>query len=190
VSVKSSDLFEMELTPEEACIVDECIPVKSFKKGTVLLSEGKVANTAYYVVKGLVRAYLVKDDGEERTTRFMIENEPCVNLDSYVNQTPSTYYLECMEDCELSVVTQEKEKELSERFPPYQELCKMDIEKQFGKAQNELAQYIVSKPEERYTELLETRPELIQRVPQYHLASFLGITPESLSRMRKRLANR
>lgn len=190
MTVKSSDLFEIDLTAEEALIVDECIPVQSFKKGTLLLKEGEVANTAYYVISGLVRAYLVKDNGVERTTRFMVEKEPCVNLESYIHSAPSTYYLECMEDCLLSVVNREKEKELAERFPLYQELCKMDTEKQLGKIHNELAQYIVSKPEERYTELLKTRPELIQRVPQYQLASFLGISPESLSRMRKRLTKR
>jgi len=189
-TLKSSDFFEIDLTSDEAAIIDELIPVKQFPKGSILLKEGDIAHTAYYVLKGLVRAYMIKDDGEERTTRFMVEKEPCVNLDSYVNQIPSMYYLECMEDCELSVVEREKEGELAKRYPPYQELCKVDIEKQFGKAQNELASFIVSKPEERYLELQEDRPDLIQRVPQYHLASYLGITPESLSRMRKRLAKR
>jgi len=189
-TLKSSDFFEMDLTSEEASIIDELIPVQSFAKGTILLREDEIANKAFYVLKGLARAYTVKADGEVRTTRFFVEKEPCVNLDSYVNQVPSKYFLECMEDCLLSVVMPENEKLLSERFPIYQELCKVGIEKEFGKTQNEMAAFISSRPEERYLDLIKNRPDLIQRVPQYHLASYLGITPESLSRMRKRMANR
>ncbi|WP_417237113.1 Crp/Fnr family transcriptional regulator [Bizionia paragorgiae] len=179
----------LELTNEEALAFAECIPIKSFKKGDILLREGQVCRDSYFVIEGCVRKYYIID-GDERTTAFYVEDESIASLQSYTNKTPANHYFECVEDCRLAVLNYEKEQELFKRVPKYEALCRMSMEDDFGEQQEALAKFITSSPEERYKNLLETRPDLIQRVPQYHLASYLGVKPESLSRIRKRIAKK
>ncbi|QQX75274.1 MULTISPECIES: Crp/Fnr family transcriptional regulator [Aequorivita] len=179
----------LELTNEEASAFAECIPIKSFKKGDILLREGQVCRDSYFVIEGCVRKYYIID-GDERTTAFYVEDESIASLQSYTNKTPANHYFECVEDCRLAVLNYEKEQELFKRVPKYEALCRMSMEDDFGEQQEALAKFITSSPEERYKNLLETRPDLIQRVPQYHLASYLGVKPESLSRIRKRIAKK
>lgn len=188
---ESSELFAKHdvFTEEERKSINEYIPIKNYTKGTVLLHEGQVSKEAYYVIKGCVRAYYAVN-GEELTTAFYTENESCASLYSFSNQLPSTHYLECIEDCTLSVLTYDNEKKLLKEFPGFESLCRSTVESDFGKNQEMLANFITKNPEERYSHLLETRPNLLQRIPQYYLASYLGVKPESLSRIRKRIAQK
>jgi len=179
----------LELTSEEASAFAECIPIKTFKKGDILLREGQVSRDSYFVIEGCIRKYYIID-GEERTTEFYVEDESVASLQSYKNKTPANHYFECVEDCRLAVLNYEKEQELFKRVPKYEALCRMSMENDFGEQQEALAKFITSSPEERYKNLLETRPDLLQRVPQYHLASYLGVKPESLSRIRKRIVSK
>jgi CRP-like cAMP-binding protein len=179
----------LELTNEEASSFAECIPIISFKKGSILLREGQVSRDSYFVIDGCVRKYYIID-GDERTTEFYVEDESVASLQSYQNKTPANHYFECVEDCRLAVLNYEKEQELFKRVPKYETLCRMSMENDFGEQQETLAKFITSSPEERYKNLLDTRPDLIQRVSQYHLASYLGVKPESLSRIRKRIAKK
>lgn len=177
------------LNEEESKAFTECIPVKMFKKGTMLLKEGQISRDSYFVIQGCVRKYYIID-GEERTTEFYVEDESVASLQSYKNKTPAYHYFECVEDCKLAVLNYDKEQELFKRVPKYETLCRMSMENDFGEQQESLSKFMTSNPEERYKNLLETRPDLLQRVPQYHLASYLGVKPESLSRIRKRIANK
>lgn len=179
----------LELTSEEASAFAECIPIKLFKKGDILLREGQVSRDSYFVIQGCIRKYYIIG-GEERTTEFYVEDESVASLQSYTNKTPANHYFECVEDSRLAVLNYEKEQELFKRVPKYEALCRMSMQNDFGQQQEALAKFITSSPEERYKTLLETRFDLIQRIPQYHLASYLGVKPESLSRIRKRIASK
>jgi CRP-like cAMP-binding protein len=179
----------LTLNDEERKAFMEYIPIKSFKKGDILLREGQVSRDSYFIIKGCIRKYYIID-GEERTTEFYVEDESVASIRSYKNKTPANHFFECVEDSRLAVLNYEKEQELFKRVPKYEALCRMSIESDFGKQQEALAKFITSSPEARYKNLLETRPDLLQRVPQYHLASYLGVKPESLSRIRKRLAKK
>lgn len=180
---------EMPLTKEEMEGVDELIPVRSYPKGAVLLEAGMVSRDCYFILQGCVRSYQLVE-GNDRTTSFFVEGDPVASLLSYTTQTPANHYLECVEDSVLAVLNYEKEKVLYARFPKFEALCRNNIEVEFGKQQVIFQHYLTKNPEERYLLLLETRPELLNRVPQYHLASFLGVQPESLSRIRKRIARK
>lgn len=179
----------LTLTEEESIAFTECIPIKSFAKGTTLLREGQISSDSYVVIEGCIRKYYIID-GEERTTEFYVEDESVASLQSYKNKTPANHYFECVEDSKLGVLSYDKEQELYKRVPKYETLCRMSMEEDFGLQQETLAKFMISSPEERYLSLLETRPDLIQRIPQYHLASYLGIKPESLSRIRRRLSKK
>ncbi len=159
--------------------------VRCYKKGTVLLREGKISNECYFILKGFLRSYYLKD-GEERTTEFYTEEQVAIPS-AYGKKTPSEHYLECVEDTIAGVGTPELELEMYGKFPQIESLNRALGEAMMAKYQDTFAEFKMASPEERYLNLLKTRPGLIQRVPQHQIASYLGITPESLSRIRKRI---
>jgi CRP-like cAMP-binding protein len=174
------------LSPEEARDMDRLVPIREFKKGTVLLEAGQVATEAYYCVKGCVHMYY-DVDGDQRTTEFYTEGQPIASLYSFINQVPAEHYLACVEDCTLVVWSFAAEKELFGKYPRLESGCRVSMESDFGMHQEKLAGFITKSAEQRYLDLMKGRPDLLQRVPQYLLASYLGVTPESLSRIRKRI---
>lgn len=157
----------------------------SLKKGTILLKEGQYSNQSYFVLKGCIRTYYIID-GEEKTTAFYTEMEaltpPCV-----INKTPSEYYISCVEDSILSISNSDMEVEINSKFPKFDLMCKKLSEELLAKQRIDFDAFKTSSPEQRYQNLLEKRPDLIQRVPQHQLASYLGIKPQSLSRLRARI---
>lgn len=174
------------LTKEEQEYIDKLQKEEFFKKGTVFLAEGQLMRNSYYVIKGCVRKYLLKD-GEEKTAEFFLENDSITTGPSGLHNNKATYSLECLEDTTLKVISSVQEEILYNKFPRFQAMCRVSTEKRLEEYQEKFAKFIASSPEERYLDLLENRPELLNRVPQYQLASFLGVKPESLSRIRKRL---
>jgi CRP-like cAMP-binding protein len=177
------------LSESETQAILESLNPKLFKKGSLLVREGQSKDLCYFVLKGCVRQYYLVN-GEEKTTHFYTEGQPITPFEGTYKGAASKYYLSCMEDCVLSVGSQDRSMALFEQFPRLSELARLATEEELGKSQDNFASFIIHSPEERYLHLLETRPDLLDRVPQYHLASFLGIKPESLSRIRKRLAGR
>ncbi len=173
------------LSEAEIGMILELIKVRSFEKGTTLLREGQVGNTCYFVLEGCVRQYYLVD-GEEKTTNFFTEGMPISSTFVY-DEKPSKFYLICNEECTLVEGRPEDEKTFFETMPRMETLNRMGVEMELQKSQEILAEFIMSSPEERYLNLLQSRPDLLDRVPQYQLASYLGVTPESLSRIRKRI---
>jgi CRP-like cAMP-binding protein len=166
--------------------LSQMVTIKTVKKGRILLKEGQIAAYNYTILKGCVREYYLKD-GEEKTISFYTEGEDTASTNSYVLQIPSKYYLECIEDTMLTVISYRNDAAFKKQFPRLATLCYVKTEEQLGEYQEIAADYIVSTPEERYLKLVETRPDLLDRVPQYQLASYIGVTPESLSRIRNRI---
>ena len=178
----------MPLTPEEKEGMLALDIFHHFDEGTVLLREGQYSTTGYFVVKGCVRTYVVTD-GIEKTTEFYCEGEtfspPCA-----VTKQASSLYISCVEDSLLVMADDSIVEASFEKFPRFVNLCRIIAEEKLAAAQTQLEDFKTSSPEERYLHLLEARPQLLNRVPQYYLASYLGITPQSLSRMRARLAKK
>lgn len=159
--------------------------IKRYKKGTVLLEEGKISNECYFIIKGCVRSYYIKD-GDEKTTEFYTEEQAAIPS-AYGKKTPAEHYLECVEDTIAGVGTPELEAEMYLKFPQIESLNRALGEVIMANYIDSFAEFKMASPEERYQNLLKTRPGLILRVPQHQIASFLGIKPESLSRIRKRI---
>lgn len=178
----------ISLTDEEKNAILSLDIFRSVKKGTILLKEGQKSKDSYFVLKGCIRTYYVVDS-EEKTTAFYTEMDaltpPCV-----VTQTPSEYYISCVEDSILTVSNSGMEVEVNSKFPKFDTMCKMLSEELLAKQRIDFDEFKTSTPEQRYMNLIEKRPDLIQRVPQYQLASYLGIKPESLSRLRARITQK
>lgn len=162
--------------------------VKTYEKGTILLKEGQFSHNEYFVLSGCLRSYYLID-GVERTTEFYTELEP-VSPVCVATGEPSEYYLSCMEDSAVLVVNPEILQSSFEKFPRFERLCRTSSEQLLAQKQAALNNFRILSPEQRYLNLQDTRPDLLQRVPQYFLASYLGITPQSLSRMRARLVKK
>jgi len=162
------------------------ITIKTLKKGEHLLREGDVSAKSYSIISGCVRQYYLVD-GEEKTTFFYTEGQSIFSPNSTSERIPAKYYLSCVENTTLSCLTLESQKEMYKRFPMLESMSRMSLQEELNNYQEMLATYITTNPEERYLNLLKYRPELLHRVPQYQLASYLGVTPESLSRIRKRI---
>lgn len=163
--------------------------IKSFAQGDFLMKEGQIQKGCFFVVSGCVREYYLID-GEERTTAFYTDMQPITSLASSQPKSPVKFYLECVEDSIVTFMSIEAEMEMYRQFPWAESLCRIGAEEIISGYQDMLAAYMISTPEERYLNLVETRPELLNRVPQYQLASYLGVKPESLSRIRKRISMR
>ena len=174
------------LTSEEEREIEKSFPIKIIEKGSFLLKEGEVSREAFFVIEGCVREFKLAD-GVEKTTGFFTENQPVINFDSMINQTPSNISFICEEECLVAILDTKKEKELYKKHPRFETFCRSGVEQMLGAKHEQLSEFITLSPEERYLNLQQKRPELIQRVPQYHIASYLGIKPETLSRIRKRL---
>lgn len=178
----------MPLTAEEKAAILAVDIFRTVKKKTLLLKQGQFSKDSYFVLKGCLRTYYVIE-GEEKTTGFYTEMDaltpPCV-----IQNKPSECYIETVEDCLLTVSNAEMGAEVNLRFPRFEILCRMLSEELLVQKQLDFDLFKTSSPEQRYLNLLEQRPDLIQRVPQYQLASFLGIKPQSLSRLRARIVEK
>lgn len=176
----------MPLTEEEKRAIVDLDIIRSFKKGTVLVKEGDIIKSGYLVIKGCLRSYYIVD-GEEKTTEFYTETEPIVPV-SGTDDSGAAHFVSCVEDSIITVGDPEMQKETSEKFPRFEKLCLIISEQLLENSLTSLADFKNSTPEQRYVNLLKNRPQLLQRVPQHQIASFLGMKPQSLSRIRKRLA--
>jgi CRP-like cAMP-binding protein len=157
----------------------------SVKKGTILLKEGQKSQDSYFVLKGCIRVYYIID-GEEKTTAFYTELDALTPHRVPSNAT-SDYYISCVEDSILLISNADMELEINSKFPKFEIMCRMLSEELLAKQQIDFDEFKTSSPEQRYLNLLQKRPDLIQRVPQHQLASYLGIKPQSLSRLRARI---
>ncbi len=176
------------ITEELENAIAENTLIKSFKKGSILLKEGGISNACYFILKGCIRSYFLKD-GEEKTIEIYTEEQSVVPS-NYGTSIPSDYYLECLEDTVVTIGNPELEKETFRKYPQLESLARVIAEKTIVKQRESLTQFKTSTPEERYLNLLKTRPDLTQRIPQHLIASYLGIKPESLSRIRKRIVGK
>ena len=162
--------------------------IARYPKGTMLLEQGDIARQTWLVVRGCVRVY-AKTDGEERTLDLLTEFHPAAPP-TYRTDAPSPVSFECLEDLVASVGTPLDESSTFAADPSFQAVCRTMGEVLMARMQKAHIDVLTLTPQERYLDLVARRPDLLQRVPQYHIANWLGIQPETLSRIRRRLAKK
>jgi CRP-like cAMP-binding protein len=162
------------------------IPVEVAQKGSVLVEEGKVPQACYFVLKGMVRQYKFVD-GDEKTMEFYDESNGAVSAEHFTDQSKSTFFLVCEEDSLLIKGSREVDVSNYEKYPVLLEVTKKMLEQDLNETKSRFSKFISASPKERYLNFLQDRPGLINRVPLHQVASYLGMTPESLSRIRKRI---
>lgn len=177
------------LTEEDKKSILQEVPFKTFKKGTHILRQGQISKECYFNIQGLVRQYEIID-GDEKTTYFYPEGEAIVAFDSASKKIPCVFNWICEEDTTLVIGRLDRIEDAFVKNPKLEKMSGLFISQNFGKYQDLSSSFITLNPEQRYLHLLKERPNLVNRVPQYHLASYLGIQPETLSRIRKRISKK
>lgn len=174
------------LNEDEINLIVKKTIVKQFQKDDILLRQGQIPTKCYMVVEGCVREYLIKD-GVEKSTAFFTEGDTFTPSASGEKEIPSEHYWECVEDCVLTISNKSFENELRSALPRLDAVFNQIALEKLQSAKAEWSHFISSSPEERYLHLLETKPALFNRIPHHQIASYLGMKPQSLSRIRKRI---
>ncbi len=151
----------------------------------ILLQEGQISKTMFFIEKGCLRTW-VNNDGKEITTQFFFEGDSVSSIESFRTNQPSLYSIESLEPCILQTVSQKDFQNLIESTPELKKKLEDHLFKRLFQSQQLLYSFLKNNPKQRYEELIEQHPHIIQRIPQHYIASYLGITSVSLSRIRNR----
>lgn len=173
------------LTSEEETLITATFQPKKLRKKQYFLQEGDVCKYAGFIVKGAMRQYSVDDKGVEQIIHLFIENYWANDRESSTMLTPSKYNIDAWEDTELLIITRAEMLDLMDKIPALVQMIRSMDERNAIANQRRLSSTISSTAEKRYEEFTAHHPQFIQRFPQHLIASFLGITKETLSRIRK-----
>ena len=176
----------VKLTPEEEQLLCENIELKKVNKKEFLLEPGKMCAGNYFVVKGCVRLFFVNNKLNEQIIQFGIENWWIADQDSLMNKQPSNCYIQAIEASELLLLTEKSRIMLFEKIPHLESYFRIMMQIAFVASQRRIGFIFNQTDEERYRHFAKLFPGFMQRVPQYMLASYLGFTPQFLSRLRAR----
>jgi len=178
----------LRLTEEEQTVIEGKFHHKSLRRKQYFLQEGDICKQIAFVVKGAARMYSIDNKGHEHIVRFALETWWLGDHESFNLLTPSRFHIEMLEDTDLLVITTVNAHELRDHVKAF-DLTIKAMDKQLAIAtQKRIHAAISMTAEERYTDLMNTYPQFLQRFPQNMVASYLGISPETLSRMRKNAA--
>ncbi|KIA87983.1 Crp/Fnr family transcriptional regulator [Kaistella jeonii] len=163
---------------------------KKVDKNKFLLQEGEVCHETYFVEKGLLRMYSIDKNGKEHIIQFAPEKWLMSDRSSLFFNEKSHYYIEAVEDTEVILMKKDFFSQLIEIYPHTAEKNDLLLQKHIRNLQNRVNSLLADTAEERYMNFIKMYPDILLRVPQWMVASYLGITPESLSRVRKELARK
>ena len=178
------------LTPEEQEIIKSYLTPKKLRKKQYLLQAGDVCKYIAFVEKGALRAYSTDEKGSEHIIQFALEGWTISDLYSFMTGEPATYHIDALEDCELILISKTAQEEILARVPKYETYTRMQLTGAYLAMQKRLTSIISLPVEERYTNFITVYPNIAQRVPQHMIASYMGLKPETLSRVRKKIAER
>ncbi|MDB5121232.1 MAG: Crp/Fnr family transcriptional regulator [Sphingobacteriales bacterium] len=175
------------LTEEEKELCKTFYTFRRLRKRQFLLQEGDVCKYNAFVEKGLLRSYTVDDKGNEHIIQFAAEGWWISDLYSFLTGVTSVYNIEALEDCELLLLTKSASDELLARLPKFESYQRILLQGAYIAMQRRIHASLNQTAEEKYLNIIDIYPDIIQRVPQHMVASYLGLTPETLSRVRKQL---
>jgi CRP-like cAMP-binding protein len=179
----------IQLTKKETAQFTAVLKIKNLRKRQYLLQAGDVCRFENFVSKGLLRAYTIDDKGAEHILMLAAEDWWISDLFSFLSNTPSGMHIDALEDSEIISIEKPDLEKLYIEIPKLERLMRILFQKAFVAQQQRILTSISQSAEERYTSFVKKYPSLEQRIPQTQIASYLGITPETLSRVRKQLAS-
>ena len=181
---------KVPLTQEEEAIIKTYLTPKKLRRKHYLLQEGDVCKSLAFIEKGALKEYSVDDAGNEYIIQFGIEGWFISDLYSFITGEPATYNIDAIEDSELVLISHSANDELLRKLPKYETFTRLNITGAYLAMQKRLTSIISSPLEERYANFISLYPDIVQRVPQHMIASYMGLTPETLSRIRRRISTK
>ena len=181
---------KIKLTSAQEDIIKQYLIPKKIRKNQYLLQEGDVAKYAAFVEKGALRAYSVGDRGTEHIIQFAFEGWTISDMYSFMTGDPATYNIDALEDSELVLISKAAQDEILKQIPAYEVYTRLQVTGAYMAMQKRLTSMLSLSLEERYINLTKLYPSLMQRVPQRMIASYMGLTPETLSRVRRKIKDR
>jgi len=180
---------KVTLTPQEwEFITTQCIP-KKIRKKQYLLQAGDKAEFFTFVNKGCLRSYTVDDAGEEHIVQFALEGWWIGDLSAFLTNEYASYNIDALEDTEVLLMEREAQERIIDKVPMYERYLRLLLQGNYVAMHRRLVSAISTTAEEKYLRMQKQYPDIIQRVPQHMIASYLGLKPETLSRIRKKLAS-
>jgi CRP-like cAMP-binding protein len=176
----------VKLTEEEKQIFSSCFKEVKIKKRQFIVQPNFIAKYRNYILKGAFRAYVVADEGQDHTITFAIEEWWITDYNSYIFQQPATMFVVALENSIILQLDFEKEQELKHQNHKFETFFRMVAERGLAFQQRRIVSNLTQTAEERYENFVSRYPQIVQRVPQYALASYLGMTTEFLSRIRNK----
>lgn len=176
------------LTPAEIDIVTSLFKEKTYKKGGFFLVEGQICKQVGFVAKGLMR-YYINHNGEEKTYAFSQENNYVCNYESFLPKSPSSKIIQALEDCDVLVISHDDLEIFYANVREGERFGRIAIGTVFIQMLQDITSFYTETPELRYERFIKNHADLQQRISQYHIASYVGVKPQSLSRIRKRISH-
>lgn len=176
----------VKLTEEEKKLFSSCFKEEKIKKRQFIVQPNFTTKHRNYVYKGAFRAYVVADEGQDHTINFAIDDWWITDYNSYIFQQPATMFVVALEDSIILQLDYEKEQELKLQNHKFETFFRIMAERGLAAQQRRIISNLTQTAEERYETFSNKYPQIVQRVPQYALASYLGMTTEFLSRIRNK----
>ncbi|MFZ1799957.1 MAG: Crp/Fnr family transcriptional regulator [Chitinophagaceae bacterium] len=177
------------LTGEEFALFNQFFFPKSFDKKSIIAEEGKTCKYVYFILKGSAYSYYINENGEKTVIQFAIENYWITDQYSFFSQKPGIYFIETLEPMDVLVLNRENYDKLCCSSQLFEKFFRLLLQNAFIALQYRLAKTNSEEAESRYLEFSTLYPHFVQRIPQYLIASYLGIKPQSLSRIRKKISD-
>jgi CRP-like cAMP-binding protein len=181
---------KIKITDEQFDLISVKLVSKKIKKDTLLLRQGDVCSQVFFVSKGLLRAYTIDSFDKEHIIQFGPEDSWVSDRNSFYFNLPAMFYVDAIEDCEVVYINKEFYEKAEKIIPGFNSFTVMILHNSIRFMQRRISLLLGATAEQRYLDFIELYPNLTLRVPQWMIASYLGITPESLSRVRKELATK
>ena len=178
------------LTDEEWNILLSRTVIFRLKAGDFLLTEGKVCTVLGFVESGILRTYYLDKAGKERSMFFHFERTPISDFESFVRKFPSKCNIQAITDAVIYTVNYEDREYLMTNFPVFESIIRKMVERFYIFMSDRLRDFVFLSAEERYLKLIEKRPDIFQKLPLGYISDYINIKPQSLSRIRKKLAKR
>lgn len=178
------------ITNDQLLLLNNSVKSKTIEKGTVLLRQGEICNHSFFVEKGLLRSYTIDNSGKEHIIQFASESWIISDRSSIFFNEPSEFYIDAVEDTTFVFLDQNFINLACEISVSFRLFNDKALQNHIRHLQKRINLLLGASAEQRYLDFIKLYPDMLLRVPQWMIASYLGITPESLSRVRKELAKR
>jgi CRP-like cAMP-binding protein len=181
---------KVPLTESEEHLIRQYLMPKKLRKRQYLLQEGDICRNVAFLEKGAMRSYVVDPGGQEHITAFALEGWAIGDLSSFLKEQISTQNIDALEDCELVLISKSSHDEMLSTIPPYETYFRILMTDAYVALQKRTLSMISLSLDDRYKNFIELYPNIVQRVPQHMIASFMGISAETLSRIRGRIGSK